>query len=91
MKLNLFALALVLVSCSPTPSVSPAATADCEGACGQLAAIGCEEAKPSPKRGVECAEWCIDYHADDYMPPWAKCVSEATTVESVQACGLDCK
>lgn len=89
MKLNLI-VALVLVGCSPSP-VSPAKSADCEGACGQLAAIGCEEAKPSPKHGVECAEWCIDYHADDYMPPWAKCVSEATTVQSVRECGLDCR
>jgi hypothetical protein len=92
MKRIVLLAALLLSACSPKPDpVSPAATTDCEGACKQLDSLGCEEAKPSPEQGVPCVKWCGDYHADDYMPPWSECVSKATSVEAVRACGLKCE
>ena len=53
--------------------------------------LGCEEAEPSPRKGVPCVDWCARYHEGDYMPPWSGCVGAATTVEAVKACGLKCR
>jgi len=93
MKLVLTIIAAALVSgCHNGPSpLEPASTTDCDGACKQLVKAECEEGKPSPLTGVVCPRWCSDYHADGYMPPWDVCVSKATSVEAIRACGLKCE
>ncbi len=93
MKVVTVSLSLaLLVGCSPTPNpVDPAPTSDCEGACHQFNVFGCEEGKPSPENGVKCVAWCAEYHADDYMPPFAECASKATTVDAMRACGVKCE
>ena len=53
MKVFTVALTVALVvGCSPAPNpVDPAPTSDCEGACHQFNVFGCEEGKPSQRRG----------------------------------------
>lgn len=82
-------LAIALTRCQPP--LQPYPSSDCVGACHQLQTAGCDEGDPSPERGVPCETWCSQYHAADYMPPWAACVAGATSVEAIRSCGVECR
>lgn len=90
--LVLMLLAIATTQCAPllTP-LQPFPDGDCTKACAILDKEGCEEGDPSPVEGVPCMTWCSQYHAADYMPPWAACVAGATSVEAIRSCGVECR
>jgi len=82
-------LSMAIAGCQDP--IQPFPSHDCVGACHQLNVLGCGEGDPSPLRGIPCESWCSQYHAQEYMPEWAPCVSQATSVDDVHACGLTCE
>ena len=92
MKLHGVCVAMVVLlgACAPprTPE-SPPDVEYCDMACEVLLAHGCEEGVLS-RGGVVCQQWCSEYHAVEYMKPWASCVAVAADVDAVRECGVEC-
>lgn len=89
--------AFAFLACSPSiqhpedPKPSPNGDAgaplsfdECGLACWRVRLVGCSEGKP-----VACEETCLVL-LDDGMPLPFVCLSSATTVDAVRACGLRC-
>ncbi len=84
-----FALALAecgtltaLPACGHAPAPHPTYT--CANACDRLTALGCAEAKPTPK-GVTCVEVC--QNAASVFELDLRCMSEATSCDAGRKCG----
>lgn len=83
-------LFLAVLSCrGPVPA--SVAEPTCETSCANLRKIGCPEGRPS-KRGTSCEGICERMLRTKASNPHVECVSRATDVESVRACGsVDCE
>lgn len=83
-KLYLIALVVALVAfagtCEPKPDpIIPTDTADCNAACENLRALGCEEGEPLAD-GTPCEIFCAETQGNGF-PLRPSCV------KSIKACG----
>lgn len=88
-SVGLFVLTL---SCNtPAPYTSVVVDATCESHCANLRKIGCPEGLPS-KRGTSCETICERMLKTKASDPHVACVTRATDIMSVRACGsVDCE
>lgn len=94
MKLAL-AIALLLTACGPdvwTPIAPPprerpdADAATCPDACARLAALDCDEAKPTPG-GATCERVCRNIQESGATALDLACVVRAASCAAANACG----
>lgn len=80
----------VLVACPPPPEPTPepepdGGAATCASMCQHWAALGCEEAEPSPG-GVPCVEVCLNVQGSGVLLWDLECRSRVDRCEDIDEC-----
>lgn len=81
-------LVLVLTACGPRHPpgwVGVDAAVSCDAACAHLAAMGCDDGKPTPA-GVPCVTVCQHGKDIGYLPPPTTCIAHAPDCETASNC-----
>jgi hypothetical protein len=69
----------------PPPAPSPVPSGACAAACAHLAALGCPEAKPTPK-GATCTDVCLNAEDSGVLSMQPDCVVRAVDCPAANAC-----
>lgn len=77
-------LAVLALGCAHTPPAVPPGTPTCATSCARLEALGCAEARPTPK-GVSCVEVC--QNATSVFALDLRCMTDATDCGAARKCG----
>lgn len=95
MKLILLPLlGALLIACQTPPPLEPGASeprapgngSECAATCDHWERIGCEEAQPSPVKGITCEERCRGIEEFEALPH--ECIQDSITCEESRECEL---
>lgn len=78
---TLGAFGAVFVGCAPARSVEISA---CDVTCAHWAALGCEEALPSPEKRVSCSDVCA--RTEEFEPLPHVCIRASNSCAEAREC-----